>query len=86
MENTNRATQLLRAALADVKVQIKSYDQKAIAEKAGCTTRTVRMYILEDRVLDQNTAKKILVAATEIIKSREAEAASLVQSYNLIKE
>jgi hypothetical protein len=73
----NRATTLLRAALADAKIQLKKGDYQTIADRTSLTQRTVR---------DCDTAKAILVAAKEIIKQREADAENLVESYNLIKE
>jgi hypothetical protein len=82
----NRATTLLRAALADAKIQLKKGDYQTIADRTSLTQRTVRDYISNDTVRDCDTAKAILVAAKEIIKQREADAENLVESCNLIKE
>jgi hypothetical protein len=82
----NRATTLLRVALADVKTQLIKGDYKTIADRTKLTKRTVRDYVANDKVTDYNTAKNILVSATEIIKLREKATQNLIQSYNLIKE
>lgn len=82
----NRAEKLICAALADVKIQLKKGDYQKVADKANLSLRTVRNYIYDSVAPNTDRAKAILVAATEVIKQREADIANAVESYNLIKE
>ena len=65
------ALTLLRAGLADLKMQILSGDTEDIAAKADVSERTVIRYIKEDLVADFDTGKKILDIGRKIILKRE---------------
>ena len=71
IKTENRAMNLLKTALEELRHQIIPSDISGIAKKIKCSPRTVARYLNEGYCADFNAGKKILDIGRKIVMERE---------------